>query len=78
MIGDLTWVELGIPGAEHLVAESGWMLARVQRGERPDRWFWNVTTHRTVIAHGECRDQQAAQTACRGTIIRRYEEMQQT
>lgn len=46
------WYSIGIDGAEHFVAESGWMLARVQHDSSNRTFEWNVATTRGVIAWG--------------------------
>lgn len=53
----LAWVPAGpdarMEGAEHYVAESGWLLARIQRGPGNRGWLWSVSTHKRVLAKGE-------------------------
>lgn len=50
--------------AEHYVAESGWLLARVQRAPGGRRWDWNVATHTRIVAHGTEDDLDAAKRRC--------------
>ncbi len=69
----LDWVTLvALNGAEHFVAEHGWLLARVQRGARPNEWLWSVGTHEHPPEHGIASGPGDAQQCCREAIEASY------
>ena len=76
--GLLEWVALiEEQGIEHYIAESGWMLARVQRGPNCKGWLWSVNTHRHVISRGKFYDGdelEDAKNACEAIVAGAYNQ----
>ena len=62
-------------GAEHYVAESGWLLARIQRGPGSKGWDWCVATTRGFADRGEFPDDdtcEQAKAACERAVNEVY------
>ncbi len=71
---ELEWVTVSdMPGAEHYVAQSGWMLARVQRGPGHKCWLWSVSTHARLLISGDTdKDVGQVKGYCHTAVIDAY------